>query len=144
MPSGTTCPRGLSAWRCGTLGMLALTWGLDSCGGDHTSTGAGASGSASGAGMGGASSLSTSSAAATDPTIQLFCGLNTLDGFSTSAPIISENSDPSDAVAQARQARAEQPDDLAANEGGCDRISLRAATMKRNITANQPGIRGIG
>jgi hypothetical protein len=37
--------------------------------------------------------------------------------------------------------RAEQPDDLAANESGCDRMSLRAALMKRNITPNQPGIR---
>jgi hypothetical protein len=39
--------------------------------------------------------------------------------------------------------QAEQPDDLAANERGCDRISLRAAPMKRNITPNQPGIRGM-
>ena len=29
---------------------------------------------------------------------------------------------------------AEQPDDLAANGSGCDRISLRAALMKRKIT----------
>ena len=39
--------------------------------------------------------------------------------------------------------RAEQPADLAANERGCDRISLRAAPMKRSITPNQPGIRGM-
>ena len=39
--------------------------------------------------------------------------------------------------------RAEQPDDLTANEGGYDGISLRAAPMKRNITSNQPGIRGM-
>jgi hypothetical protein len=39
--------------------------------------------------------------------------------------------------------RAEQPDDLAANERSCDRISLRAAPMKWNITPNQPGIRGM-
>jgi hypothetical protein len=30
-------------------------------------------------------------------------------------------------------------DDLAANERGCDRISLRAAPMKPNITPNQTG-----
>jgi hypothetical protein len=29
--------------------------------------------------------------------------------------------------------RGEQPDDFAANGGGCDRISLRAALMKRKI-----------
>ena len=38
--------------------------------------------------------------------------------------------------------RAEQPDDLAANRGGCDRISLRAALMKRKITPRL-GIRGM-
>ena len=39
--------------------------------------------------------------------------------------------------------RGEHPDDLAANGGGCDRISLRAALMKRKITPNGPGIRGM-
>jgi hypothetical protein len=37
---------------------------------------------------------------------------------------------------------AEQPDDLAANERGCDRIFV-ARPMKRNITPSQPGIRGM-
>jgi len=37
----------------------------------------------------------------------------------------------------------EQPDDLAASGSGCDRISLRAALMKRNITPNGPGIWGM-
>jgi hypothetical protein len=39
--------------------------------------------------------------------------------------------------------RGEQPDDLAANGGGCDRISLRAALMKREINPNGPEIRGM-
>ena len=33
-------------------------------------------------------------------------------------------------------------DDLAANGGGCDRISLRTALMNRKITPNGSGIRG--
>jgi len=40
-------------------------------------------------------------AAAADTTTQLTCGLNTLDGFSTIAPPISENGATTDAVAQA-------------------------------------------
>jgi hypothetical protein len=32
--------------------------------------------------------------------------------------------------------RGEQPDDLAPSGGRCDRISLRAALIKRNITPN--------
>jgi hypothetical protein len=40
-------------------------------------------------------------AAPTDAQVQLVCGLNTLDGFSTSAPLVSENSDTASAVAQA-------------------------------------------
>jgi hypothetical protein len=39
--------------------------------------------------------------------------------------------------------RAEQPDDLAANAGGCDRNSLRAALMKLKIRSNGLGIWGI-
>jgi hypothetical protein len=39
--------------------------------------------------------------------------------------------------------RGEHPDDLAANGGGCDRISLRAALMKPKITPNGLGIRGM-
>jgi hypothetical protein len=39
--------------------------------------------------------------------------------------------------------RGEQPNDLATNGGRCDRISLRAALMKRKITPNGPGIRGM-
>jgi len=35
-----------------------------------------------------------------DPTIQLYCGLNTLDGFSTTAPPVSENGAKTGAVAQ--------------------------------------------
>ncbi len=40
-------------------------------------------------------------AAPTDPQIAITCGLNTLDGFSTTAPPVSENSDTLGAVAQA-------------------------------------------
>jgi hypothetical protein len=40
-------------------------------------------------------------AAATDATVTLYCGLNTLDGFSTIAPPISENGFTTGAVAQA-------------------------------------------
>jgi hypothetical protein len=36
--------------------------------------------------------------------------------------------------------RAEQPDDLAPNEGGCDRNSPRTALIKRKITPDGPGI----
>lgn len=39
-------------------------------------------------------------------------------------------------------ALAEQPDDLAANGGGCDRILLRGALTKPNINPNGPAIRG--
>jgi hypothetical protein len=38
--------------------------------------------------------------------------------------------------------RGEQPDDLGANWGGCDRFSLCAALMKWKITPNGSGIRG--
>ena len=38
---------------------------------------------------------------ATDPMVQLTCGLNTLDGFSTLAPLVSENSNELGAVMQA-------------------------------------------
>jgi hypothetical protein len=40
-------------------------------------------------------------AMATDPTVELYCGLNTLDGFSTVVAPISENSNAAGAVAQA-------------------------------------------
>ena len=40
-------------------------------------------------------------AAATDTATQLYCGLNTLDGFSTLAPLVSENSDTAPAAIQA-------------------------------------------
>ena len=40
-------------------------------------------------------------ASASDPTIQIYCGLNTLDGFSTTAQPISENGAQTGAVAQA-------------------------------------------
>jgi hypothetical protein len=43
----------------------------------------------------------TDCAAATDPTVTLYCGLNTLDGFSTIAPPISENGFTTGAVTQA-------------------------------------------
>ena len=39
--------------------------------------------------------------------------------------------------------RGEQPDDLATNGRGCDRISLRAALMKREFTPEGPGSRGM-
>jgi hypothetical protein len=39
--------------------------------------------------------------------------------------------------------RGEQPDDLAANGDGCDRISLSVSLMKRKITPDAPGIRGM-
>jgi len=44
---------------------------------------------------------STDCSSATDMTVQLYCGLNTLDGFSTVAPPISENSMTGGAAAQA-------------------------------------------
>jgi hypothetical protein len=40
-------------------------------------------------------------------------------------------------------ARGEQPDDLGANRGDCDRFSLCAALMKLKITPNGSGIRGM-
>ena len=40
-------------------------------------------------------------AATTDQSVQIYCGLNTLDGFSTLAPLISENSDTVGAAVQA-------------------------------------------
>src|SRR6202040_2223986 len=39
--------------------------------------------------------------------------------------------------------RGEQPERLAANEAGCARISLRCASMRRNIALNSRGIRGM-
>src|ERR1700720_2396429 len=39
--------------------------------------------------------------------------------------------------------RGEKPERLAANEAGCGRISLRCASMRRNIALNSPGIRGM-
>jgi hypothetical protein len=39
--------------------------------------------------------------------------------------------------------QAQQPDGLAANGGGCDRIPLRRASISRKITPNGPGIWGI-
>ncbi len=39
--------------------------------------------------------------------------------------------------------RGEQPDDLAANGRGCDRISLCAALMKREFAADGPETRGM-
>jgi hypothetical protein len=39
--------------------------------------------------------------------------------------------------------RGRKPDDLAANGHGCDRISLRVSLMKRKITRDSPGIRGM-
>jgi hypothetical protein len=46
-------------------------------------------------------SLADCAAAATDPLVAITCGLNTLDGFSTLAPLVSESSDALGAVAQA-------------------------------------------
>jgi uncharacterized protein (TIGR03118 family) len=39
--------------------------------------------------------------------------------------------------------RGRKPDDLAANEVGCGRISLRCASMRRKIALNSPAIRGM-
>jgi hypothetical protein len=47
------------------------------------------------------------------------------------------------AKARVPDPRAEQPERLAANEAGCGPISLRCASMRRNIALNSPGIRGM-
>jgi hypothetical protein len=47
------------------------------------------------------------------------------------------------AKARVPDPRGEQPERLAANEAGCGRISLRCASMRRNIALNSRGIRGM-
>jgi hypothetical protein len=52
--------------------------------------------------MSGAPLTAADCATASNTTIQLYCGLNTLDGFSTTVPPVSENGATTSAVAQAR------------------------------------------
>ena len=47
------------------------------------------------------------------------------------------------AKARVPDPRGEQPERLAANYAGCGLISLRCASMRRNIALNNPGIRGM-
>ncbi|MCL2778616.1 MAG: hypothetical protein FWD73_11480 [Polyangiaceae bacterium] len=66
--------------------------------------------------------LTPDDCASSDATLQLYCGLNTLDGFSTTAPLISENSDTLGAALQANI----NPDSLAGQSVGLLRMASRA------------------
>jgi hypothetical protein len=75
-------------------------------------------------------------ASSTDPMIQLACGLNTLDGFSTIAPPISENGATTDAVAQALLDPNAEP--LPAGSVGLIRLSSTAPTGEQTSPSFTP------
>jgi len=73
-------------------------------------------------------------ASATDATIQLTCGLNTLDGFSTLAPLISESSNERGAVMQANV----DPASLNAKSVGLVPLSSQAPAAERTTPKYTP------
>jgi hypothetical protein len=78
--------------------------------------------------------LSPADCATGDTTIQLYCGLNTLDGFSTIAPPISENSDTAGAVEQANV----DANSLSAATAGLIRVASSAPMAEQTTPAFTP------